>query len=211
MKAKQTVVGNVPEMEIKSLKDAGYQTAKSHDGEESAAMYVFSLYPSFHETQPDEAVDQLVEGFKLRFYERHKEHSGDKYYKMDKDVPIPVAEGTPGSVKVNVYVGMAYTQQAYGKLKETDKGLHTVLKPLRDAFNKYKGAKLKAIISKCREFSRPEGKSKRGATKAFLAALGEMFAAYDKRVRNSKERGDITADPVKFRMAKDAFMKAYNV
>lgn len=212
MKKQTNLATNTPEVEpeIRSLKDAGYQSAKSRDGSESSAEYVFKMYPSFHETQPDEAVDQLVEGMKIRFHEAHKTHRGDKFYKMDGETPIPVPEGTAGATMVNVNVAMAYTQQAFTRLKDTDKGLHSAMKPIRDAFNKYKSDVLKTIIKGCRDLAKPEGKT-RGATKDFLVALIEMFDSYDKRARSAKDRGDATADPIKFRVARDAFLKAYNV
>lgn len=212
MKKQTNLATNTPEVEpeIRSLKDAGYQSAKSREGSVSSAEYVFKMYPSFHETQPDEAVDQLVEGFKLRFYEFSKEYRGDKFYKMDGETPIPVPEGTAGATMVNVNVAMAYTQQAYGKLKDTNPGLHKALKGIRDGFNKYKSENLKTIIRQCRILAKPEGAA-RGATKGFLEALNAMFESYDKRVKSAKDRGDATADPVKFRVARDAFLKAYNV
>ena len=56
-----------------------------------------------------------------------------------------------------------------------------------------------------------DGKDReRGATKSFIDALKEMFDNYDKRVKNAENRGDDSASPVKFRVARDAFWKAYN-
>jgi hypothetical protein len=210
MKAKQTPVASAVEVEIRSLKDAGYAGAKFRDGAKNVAGYILSVYPTFHESQPDEAVDQLVEGFKLQFHEASKEYRGDRYFKISDGVAIAVADETAGSVKVNVYVAMSHTQQAFGKLKDTDPGLHSVIKPVRDAFNKYKSDTLKAIVSQCKKLSKPEGNN-RGATKAFLQAITDELEKFDARVRNAKDRGDPTADPVKYRMARDAFMKAYNV
>ena len=45
---------------------------------------------------------------------------------------------------------------------------------------------------------------------SFVDAVVDQFKAWDKSVQVKEHRGDKTADPVKYRMARDAFLKAYN-
>jgi hypothetical protein len=196
-----------PQVEIRTLKDAGYRVAKTRDGKTEAARFVLDKCPDFLDNPADSVVQDLEAGFMLR----HHENKGDKYYLRGTDTGVMV-ECTPadrGATIINVHVAMSYTGQQFGRLKTDDPALHGVIGPVREAWSKYKSecmADLKGAIRKILN----GGKSReRGANKDFANALEDMFDAYDTRAVNSKARGDTTADPVKFRLARDAFMKAY--
>jgi ribosome-associated translation inhibitor RaiA len=66
------------------------------------------------------------------------------------------------------------------------------------------------LLSKIRRIVN-EGKTRaRAANKDFTEAMNKAFDDFDKRVRTAKDRGDVGADPVKFRVARDAFWRTYN-
>ena len=55
-----------------------------------------------------------------------------------------------------------------------------------------------------------EGKTKTRAPNAgFVEAMTKTFDGYEKRVKTAQTRGDREADPVRFKMAVDAFWKTY--
>jgi hypothetical protein len=104
----------------------------------------------------------------------------------------------------------SFSQQEFGQLKNKDPQLHGIIKLMRDKFSKYASNNLVALKRSANNLLNDGKERERGATKAFVDALKEMFDAYDKRAKNAENRGDESASPVKFRVARDAFWKAYN-
>jgi hypothetical protein len=157
---------------------------------------------------PTEAVSaQLNEGFMLRHYE----NKGDKFYVRGADTGIMVEckPDTAGAITMNVNVAMGYTTQQFGRLKADDPALYGVIGPVRDAWSKYKSECLSDLKGAIRKILNGGKTRERGANKDFADALVAMFDAYDTRAKNCQARGDATADPLKFRLARDAFMKVY--
>ena len=95
-------------------------------------------------------------------------------------------------------------------MRESDPAKHAVLKPLRDAFSTYASNSMSDLLTRIKRIVN-EGKTRqRAANKTFTEAMMEAFDAYEKRVRTAHDRKEKDADPVKFRVARDAFWKAYN-
>jgi hypothetical protein len=101
----------------------------------------------------------------------------------------------------------AYSQQAFGALKNEDSAKYAVLKPLRTAASKYASGKVKALQSKAKEILREQsGETKtREATKAFDEVVKATHDGLKDRCRNAKARGDASADEDKYRRAVEAF------
>jgi hypothetical protein len=193
-----------------SMQDAGYRFAQSGETMEMIARYVLGQCPSVLEDVPKEVKLALYAGFQLRKHEL----TGDKYYKVDGTTYIPLTGKPAGDDKgiaaFNVNVAMSYSPQEFGKMRESDPTKHAVIKPLRDAFSTYASNSMADLLSKIRRIVN-EGKTRqRAANKDFTEAMNKAFDDFDKRVRTAKDRGDVGADPVKFRVARDAFWKAYS-
>lgn len=198
---------NAPQVEIRTLKDAGYRVAKTRDGKAEAARFVLAECPDFLDNPTDSVVQALCEGFMVR----HHENKGDKFYIRGSDTGVMVEckPDTAGATVINVHVAMAYTSQQFGRLKADDPALYGVIGPVRDAWSKYKSECMSDLRGAIRKILNGGKSRERGANKDFAKALVEMFDAYDTRAKNCQARGDDTADPVKFRLARDAFMKVY--
>lgn len=81
---------------------------------------------------------------------------------------------------------------------------------MRDAFSTYASNNMRALTGAIRALSNDGKTRERAPNKGFRDAVNQALDALDKRVRTSKDRGDSEADPVRFRMARDAFWKTYD-
>lgn len=203
----KTKGANAPTPEIRNMKDAGYRVAKTRDGKAEAARFVLEQCPDFLDNPTDSVVQELESGYMLR----HHENKGDKFYIRGSDtgVMVPCEPGTQGATVINVHVAMAYTGQQFGRLKADDPALHGVIGPVREAWSKYKSECMADLKGAIRKIVNNGATRERGANKDFAKALSDMFDTFDTRAKNAQTRGDTTADPVKFRLARDAFMKVY--
>ncbi|MFZ9264722.1 MAG: hypothetical protein ACO222_06130, partial [Polynucleobacter sp.] len=77
-------------------------------------------------------------------------------------------------------------------------------------FSKYAHNNLAALKLAARTLLNDGKTRERTATKHFNDAIEDMFTSFEKRVKVAEARGDETASPVKFKVAVDAFWKAYN-
>lgn len=204
MKAKQTPVQQA--VAPRSLKDAGYQTAQIGEGRKAIAQFVLEQCPDFLDDCPAEVKAELFAGFQLRAHELW----GAQAFRLGEGgTLIPAADG---GISIDVNVAMAYTAQSYGKLKEENPALHSIVKQWREKFSKYASNCMADLRSACKRIVNGDAPKERAQNKVFAEALKDAFAALDKRVKVAQSRtlSDSTADPVKFRMAVDAFWKVYN-
>jgi hypothetical protein len=194
-----------------SWEDAGYKQARIGEASRNMAQWALSRCPGIAEEVPKEIRAGLYAGFQLRKHELE----GDKYYKLgDGGTYIPLKDKPDDSVKgvvcMTINSAMSYSQQEYGKMRETDPAKHAIILPFRDAFSDYAGNALRALQGAVRRLQNEGKPRERGANKAFREAMKAAFDTYEKRVKTAKDRGDIHADPVKYKLAVDAFWKAFD-
>lgn len=213
-KAKQTAVQTAVDsifIEPTSFQDAGYKAARIGEAATGIASWVLDRCPTFVDDVPKEIKTALYAGFQLRKHEI----DGEKYYKLGEGgtyIPLDKKPGddVKGVVCMTINSAMSYSQQEYGKLKDTDPAKHAIIKPLREAFSDYAGNRMRALRKAVSDL-KDGGKGRtRSANKAFHEAMKAMFDAAEKRVKTAKDRSEIGADPVKFKLAVDAFWKVYN-
>ena len=194
--------------EPRSLSDAGYRLAQSGDSIQTIARYVLSQCPGFLDDVPEEVKDALYAGFQTRKHEL----DGEKFYRMTEGGTfVPVPTKVEGAVVMSINAAMSYTRQAYGKLKDSDPALHAIIGPSRDAFSSYASNNMKALRSAISDIVNTGKPRSRSANKGFREAMVAAFEAYEKRVKTAKDRGDDDADPVRYRVARDAFWKSYDM
>ncbi len=201
MKAKQTAVQAA--ISPRSLKDAGYQTAQLGEGRKAVAQFVLEQCPTFLDKCPDEVKSELVAGFQLRAHELW----GSKTYRNGDTGAL--IEDANGGITIDVNVAMAYSGQAFGKMKDENPALHGLLKQWRERFSKYSSERMIDLRAACKKILNADKPRERAANKDFHDAVKTAFEALDRRAKVAQGRGDTTADPVRFRMAVDAFWKMY--
>jgi len=197
-----------------SIKDAAYRFARAGETATHLATYVMGQDPSFPAETSAELKADLFAGFMVR---AHELWGQDYFTRGESGVLVKAgnsldgkAEYPRGSTTLSLSYCYSFSQQEFGQLKNKDPQLHGLVKLIRDKFSKYASNNLSALKRSANNILN-EGKTReRGATKAFTQSMTDMFADYDKRVKNAESRGDDTANPAKFRTARDAFWKVYN-
>ena len=197
-----------------SIKDAAYRFARAGETATHLATYVMGQDPSFPAETSAELKADLYAGFMTR---AHELWGQDYFTRGESGVLVKAgnsldgqAEYPKGSTTLSLHYCYSFSQQEFGQLKNKDPQLHGLVKLMRDKFSKYASNNLTALKRSANNILN-EGKTReRGATKAFTQSLTDMFTDYDKRVKNAENRGDDTANPAKFRTARDAFWKVYN-
>jgi hypothetical protein len=195
---------------ISSLKDLGYQQAKTGDSLESQAQYALGNITGFPEDVPSEAKDALYDGYRMRYSERKPAQT---YAVINDHYVLASVEQMQNKKIEKIDVGVAYafsySSQEFGKLKNTNPALHAIIKVVRDDVADYCSNRLgdlkraaKKLIAK-----------KDGATRTtldFAQSMLKAFEAQEKSVKVKQAKGDTTANSAKFAVATKAFWTAYN-
>jgi hypothetical protein len=194
---------------FKSIRDMAYNHAVIDDSLKSHAQFAIDNFKNFPEEINKEERAECYEGYIARYNELHPV---EQYARIDgnwlplkslsKDAkPQEVAEWN------GAYALSAFSQQAFGSLKNEDNSKYQVLKPLRYAASKYASGKVKSLQSKAKEILREQsGEPKtREATKAFSDVVKAMHEELRNRCKNAKARGDESADEDKYRKSVEAF------
>lgn len=215
MKAKQTPVQQA--VAPQSIKEAAYQFATSGETRRSIASYVLEKCPDILDNMPDEVKVDLLDGLALR---AHELWGQDYFIKGDTGMMVKVAnsldkdflkrETHKNEVVVSVQYARSFSGQEFGRLKTTDPMLHGIVGAMRNKFQKYSSNNIGDIKTEIRRILNDGKTSTRAANKSFVEYITDVFETADKRVKVAKDRGDTAADPVKYRVARDAFWKAYN-
>ena len=214
MKANQT---QTQSLELKSIKDAAYRFARTSETSTDIARFIMERDPSFPNDVSAELKADLNAGFMLRANELWGQ---DVYRVGDQGLLIKVAntndadyadkvKGLKGLRQYNVTIAYTVSQQEFGQLKNKDPQEHAVIKQWRDKFSKYAFNNLAALKLAARTLLNDGKTRERTATKHFVEAMTDAFDTFEKRVKNAEARGDETASPVRFKVAVDAFWKAY--
>lgn len=198
---------DIQETEVRSFKDAGYRSAKSGDENKIIARFVLDHCPTFPKDLSKDIKTELFAGFQLRAHENW----GSKFYKLADGVFIPL-EGEPskddkGILDFNVNFAMSFSQQEFGKLRSNDPAKHAIIKEWRDRFSNYASNCMATLALSVKQLTAI--KKTRAENAGFVEAMTAVFDSYEKRVKTAETRGDSEADPLKYRMARDAFWKAY--
>ena len=177
---------------IKSHKDAAYQAAKANDALQDAAKFVFEKCPTVLDGMPDDVRADLNEGWMLRYSEKHPEQV---YVRVDGHLVLPSGKVPEKAekVQVSVFSAMSYSQQMFGQLKNSDPGLHGVIKTVRDAWIKYRGNREKDLLRAIRELQ-TGGVKTRKPTDDFVVFIAKHMDTARDRCKTAASRGDATAD-----------------
>lgn len=197
--------------EFNSLRDAAYNQAVASDATRDITKYVMECVPNFPESLPDEMKAELVDGYRLRF----NENNPPIEYALISGNYLPVASLTeiPAKserVKIGVAVAFSYTQQQFGRLKEDNPNLHSVIKEWRDRANAYTNNKLKDLKAKAKAILNEGKPRERSAVLDFNERVIKMLETLGDNCKTAQSRGDESANLEKYRQAKIAFLAKWN-
>jgi hypothetical protein len=172
---------------IKSYRDAAYSAALATDTVVDSAKFVHGQCPTFLDDAPEEVVNELNEGFMLRYSETHPAKT---YCRIDGNV-VENAKGKE-KIEVSIYFAMSYTAQAFGALRNEDPQMHAIIKGWRDAWSKYRSNRHGDLKREIKRLI--EGPRTRTPIKTFAEVVGDVLDGMVTRCKNAKARGDDTAN-----------------
>lgn len=197
---------------MNTLKNLAYKFAGNRDEGRSIVRDVLAQYPSFHETIEKETRNEIYAGCQLRFKDNNPQREG--FYILEHGAYFLKDEATwnkSKAVKIHLTVAyaMAESQQQFAQLRQRDKALYDLVKPLRDDVNKYSSNTIKTMQSVARDILN-EGKSReRSATASFADVVVKAVDTLKARCKTAKARGDETALDKKLSDAITAFNKVW--
>ena len=186
-----------------SLKDASYKFALIGETAKNVAEYVVSQCPNFLQEVPKEVESQLIAGWMLRKQELMNDDHKIRTFNNDW-IPDP-----KGGNRVTLDYVYSFSQQEVGRMRIADPVKHSIVTEVRNEFSKYKNEKMKALKTAIRNLN--PANRKRAENKDFNTFISDtMSAILDKAKSVHARNNDTTCDPVRTRMAVDAFNKVYN-
>jgi len=197
-------------MSISSLKDLGYQQAKTGDSLETQAQFALDNITGFPEDVPSEAKDALYDGYRMRYSERKP---ATMYAVINDHYVLATEEHLKNKKVEKVEMGVAYafsySSQEFGKLKNTNPALHGIIKTIRDDVADYCSNRLGDLKRAAKRLiTKSDGSSR--ATLDFAQSMLKAFDAQEKSVKVKQAKGDTTADSAKFALAVKSFWMTYN-
>ena len=197
---------------ITSLKDLGYKQAGTGDNLEAQAEYALANITGFPKEISSEAREMLYEGYRLRNSEKHPA----KVYAVVNDhyvlaTPEQIKNAKVEKIEIGVAYAFAYSQQEFGKLKNTNPALHGIIKEIRDAVGDYCSNRLGDLKRACNKIlAKRNGKTVTRTTLDFAQSMHKDFEAQEKSVKVKQAKGDTTANSAKFALAVKSFWMTYN-
>ena len=197
-------------MTISSLKDLGYQQAKTGDTLETQAQFALDNITGFPEDVPSEAKDALYDGYRMRYNERKPA----TMYAVINDhyvlaTPEQVQNKKVEKVEMGVAYAFSYSSQEFGKLKNTNPALHGIIKTIRDDVADYCSNRLGDLKRAAKKLiAKKDGTSR--ITLDFAQSMLKAFEAQEKSVKVKQAKGDTTANSAKFALAVKSFWMTYN-
>jgi len=202
-------------LNVTSLKDGAYQQAKANDTIRVVARYAINNIVGFPEDIPKESLEQLNEGYLLRW----NENNPPTTYAVINDHFITYDEATHKDCEKRIigadYI-MSFSGQAFGALKESEPYLHELLVPIRKRIQTYCSNRvndLKRVGKQIVKESDPASNT-RLSPRGFNEVVREVFDGKNGLVARckvaKKQRNDTEADEAKLTQSINAFMKVWN-
>jgi hypothetical protein len=195
-----------------SLKDLGYQQAKTGDSLETQAQFALEKIAGFPEDVPSEAREMLYEGYRMR----HSERYPAKVYAVVNDhyilaTPEHIKNAKVEKVEMGVSYAFAYSSQEFGKLKNTNPALHGIIKTIRDDVGDYCSNRLGDLKRAAKILlAKRNGNTTTRTTLDFAQSMLNAFTAQEKSVKVKQAKGDTTANSAKYALAVKSFWMTYN-
>ena len=195
---------------ISSLKDLGYQQAKTGDSLETQAKFALDNIKGFPEDVPSEAKDALYDGYRMRYSERKPA----VMYAVINDhyviaTPEQVQNKKIEKIEIGVAYAFAYSSQEFGKMKNTNPALHGIIKVIRDDVADYCSNRLGDLKRASKKLiAKKDGTTR--TTLDFAQSMLKAFEAQEKSVKVKQAKGDTTANSAKFALAVKSFWTTYN-
>jgi hypothetical protein len=196
---------------MKELIELGFAQAGTGDALTAHAKQAIALIVGFPENISDEARASLYMGYRQRW---DANHPAKLYAVIDGNYVEATADMVKNKKVEKVEIGMhhvfSYTQQEFGKLKTTDPAKYALMQPIRGSIVDYCSGCLGDLKNKAKKILRKESSTPRAPNLDFHDWLMDkekgVIPAMREKCKNSKRRGDATADEARLNEAIIAFL-----
>lgn len=207
---------------IKGVRDGGYEQAKLHGVTRSLVTQLMAFIPGLgfnDDAITDEVRAELKQGYALRWNEENPTRyfvaaDGNWVECMSDDEMM--SHKKADKFILDVHVAFGYTQQAFGALKTEEPLKHSLIKEVRDKFNKYCSNRINDLKAQAKKiYNEQNGIERQRAPVALfhdwvMTGDKSALAVMRQRCVNAKSKGDETADLAKLDKALAAFKTAWN-
>lgn len=207
---------------IKGVRDGGYEQARLHGVTRSLVSQLMAFIPglgSSDDAITDEFKAELKQGYALRWNEENPTRyfvAADGNWVECKSEEEMKSHKKADKFILDVHVAFGYTQQAFGALKTEEPLKHSLIKEVRDKFNKYCSNRINDLKAQAKKiYNEQNGIQRERAPVALfndwvLTGDKSALATIRQRCINAKAKGDETADLAKLDKALAAFKTAWN-
>lgn len=206
---------------IKGVRDGGYEQARLHGVTRSLVSQLMAFIPglgSSDDAITDEFKAELKQGYALRWNEENPTRyfvAADGNWVECKSEEEMKSHKKADKFILDVHVAFGYTQQAFGALKTEEPLKHSLIKEVRDKFNKYCSNRINDLKAQAKKIYNEQNGIVRD--RAPVALFNDWVLTGDKsalatirqRCINAKAKGDETADLAKLDKALAAFKTAW--
>jgi hypothetical protein len=194
-----------------NLIELGFAQAGTGDALTSHAQTAMSLIVGFPEEISDEARAMLYTGYRKRW---DANHPAKLYAVIDGNYVEATADMVKNKKVEKVEIGMhhifSYTQQEFGKLKVSQPTMYALMQPIRSSINDYCSGALADLKTKAKKIIKKDSPTPRAPNLDFNDWLLDkekgVIPAMREKCKNSKRRGDATADEARLNEAVIAFL-----
>lgn len=207
---------------IKGVRDGGYEQAKLHGVTRSLVTQLMAFIPGLgfnDDAITDEVRAELKQGYALRWNEENPSRyfvAADNNWVECKSEDEMLSHKKADKFVLDVHIAFGYTQQAFGALKTEEPLKHSLIKEVRDKFNKYCSNRINDLKAQAKKiYNEQNGIERQRAPVALfhdwvMTGDKSALAVMRQRCVNAKSKGDETADLAKLDKALAAFKTAWN-
>jgi hypothetical protein len=207
---------------IKGVRDGGYEQAKLHGVTRSLVTQLMAFIPGLgfnDDAITDEIRAELKQGYALRWNEENPSRyfvAADNNWVECKSEDEMLSHKKADKFVLDVHIAFGYTQQAFGALKTEEPLKHSLIKEVRDKFNKYCSNRINDLKAQAKKiYNEQNGIERQRAPVALfhdwvMTGDKSALAVMRQRCVNAKSKGDETADLAKLDKALAAFKTAWN-
>lgn len=202
-------------LQFKSLSDFAFAHAGLTGKVQAMARYAIDNIAGFPAECPDESKAELKAGYMKKWGVDHPPvmfiNVGGNYL-AETDIDTTKLTGDHERRTISADYLMSITTHEYGQMTKDNPAWRKIVEKYREAMRDYATNRYNDLLKAAKSLiaeSNPSAKRTRNIV-LFTASVQKAFDGLEGSVKVKAKDGDATANPAQFRMAVDAFWKAYN-
>jgi hypothetical protein len=202
-------------LQFKNLSDFAFAHAGLTGKVQAMARYAIDNIAGFPAECPDESKAELKAGYMKKWGVDHPPimfiNVGGNYL-AQSDIDTTKLTGDHERRTISAEYLMNITTHEYGTMGKDDPAWRAIVEKYREAMKDYATNRYNDLLKAAKSLiaETTSGAKRTRNIVLFTASVQKAFDGFEKSVKVKQTGGDATADPLKFRMARDAFWNAYN-